>query len=170
MHIQDVIGNYTAFLDSIFSNIKTAGLDVSNFEMDHACYRVSSLEQYEVKKAQLHTFGSLLTEADVNGRPIATFKLHKPLLYKNRELYLIELPAPKKGKDVPEGLEHVEFVAGDHLTDIMTTYKNLPWNTSGMSKANNPELELKFDDGLAIKFHPESLNEVIRKELALEHL
>lgn len=170
MSIQDVIGDYTAFLDRIFSNIKTAGLDVSTFEMDHACYRVCTLEQYEIKKSQLHTFGDLLTEADVNGRPIATFKLHKPFSYKNRGLYLVELPAPKKGKDVPEGLEHVEFVVGSRLTEIMNAYKNLPWNTSGMTKANNPELELKFDDGLAIKFHPESLSEVIRKELALEHL
>ncbi|MEK2644957.1 VOC family protein [Bdellovibrio sp. BCCA] len=169
MPIQNVIGDYTAFLDRIFANIQNAGIDVASFEMDHACYRVSTLEQYEIKKAALLTFGDLLTEADVNGRPIATFKLHHALKYKNRELFLIELPAPKKGKDVPEGLEHVEFVVGDLISALMKKHPDLVWNTSGLQKTLNPELELKFDDGLAVKFHPESLSEVIRKELAMEH-
>nr|WP_295899537.1 VOC family protein [uncultured Bdellovibrio sp.] len=168
MSIQSVIGDYTAFLDRIFANIQNAGLDVVSFEMDHACYRVSSLQQYEIKKAALLNFGDLLTEAQVNGRPIATFKLHHALKYKNRELFLIELPAPKKGKDVSEGLEHVEFVVGDLISALMKKHSDLAWNTSGLQKTLNPELELKFEDGLAIKFHPESLSEVIRKELAME--
>ncbi|WP_413944420.1 VOC family protein [Bdellovibrio sp. HCB-162] len=168
MPIQNVIGDYTAFLDRIFANIQNAGIDVASFEMDHACYRVSNLQQYEIKKAALLQFGDLLTEANVNGRPIATFKLHQALKYKNRDLFLIELPAPKKGKDVADGLEHVEFVVGELIPDIMKKHPGLLWNTSGLEKTLNPELELKFNDGLAIKFHPESLSEVIRKELAME--
>ncbi len=81
-------------------------------------------------------------------------------------MFLLELPAPKKGKEMADGLEHVEFVAGSDLPLLMKQHQSLPWNTSGLSKSLNPELELKFADGLAIKFHPESLKEVIRKELA----
>jgi predicted metalloenzyme YecM len=166
MPISQHIGDYTSFLDQIFSNIHKAGIDVSRYELDHVCYRVSSLENYSVKKSALSDFGTLLTEADVNGRPIATFKLHQPLVYQDRQIYLLELPAPKKGKEMADGLEHVEFVAGTDLPALMSKHPSLPWNTGGLSKTLNPELELKFADGLAIKFHPESLEEVIRKELS----
>jgi uncharacterized protein len=77
-----IIGDYHAFLDTIFERINTTGIDVSNYQMDHLCYRVENNILYEEKKNELLQKGTLLHEALVGGRMIATFKLNEPLHYR----------------------------------------------------------------------------------------
>ena len=84
--LAEVIGDPIAFLDDLFSKLADIELKVDNYELDHICYRVTSNNEYKTKKEELTNFGELLVESMVNGRLISTFKLHEPILFKNRKI------------------------------------------------------------------------------------
>lgn len=149
------------FLDRIFLQLEAIDVDVSSFELDHICYRVETMQSYEVLKTELQKKGTLLSENQIGGRPIASFKLHQPLLYLGRKIAVIELPAPKPGSFYPEGWEHVEFVLGHHPVPFLEQYPNLTFKTKALTKKINPDISLQFD-GFAVKFHEHSLEYVIQ--------
>lgn len=163
MTIERIIGSPIPFLEKIFKNLEREHIDVTYLELDHLCYRVQTLEQYEIKKNELSKLAEILIEAPVNGRLISTFKLHSPIFFQNRTISLIELPAPKPGSHHGEGLEHVEFVIKDSFETFQEHYKHLSFNTKGAKKVFNPELEIEFSD-CAVKFHHLSLEQVIQCE------
>jgi len=41
------ISSPATFLDNVFSSLDKVGIDVSNFFLDHICYRMESEEAYE---------------------------------------------------------------------------------------------------------------------------
>lgn len=167
-NIENIVGNINNFLNEIFIELDKLNVDVSDRTLDHICYRVASIEEYNTKKHQLLEISKLLTEADVNGRPIATFKLDSPIQYKSREIFLIELPSPKKNTNYKSGLEHVEFVIEEGLDYWMDKYPNLNFEKSGMSKDLNPEIKLSLSQDLCVKFHPLSLDKIIEIEKSLQ--
>ena len=166
MSLQKIIGDHSEFLTKIFTHLENLQIDVSRYELDHICYRVESLERYHQLKIELMSWGTLLTEAEVNGRPIATFRLHVSLEFRGRQISVLELPAPKSGKIVIEGLEHIEFAVGGDFEKLTSRYPLLPWNKSGAQKKLNPELEIALAPNLAVKFHPLTLSKVIEIELS----
>ncbi|MCB0583264.1 MAG: VOC family protein [Phaeodactylibacter sp.] len=67
MHpVYDILGNPSFFLDRLFNALQEEGVDVSNYELDHLCYRVESLERYEELKAALSGMGNLLSKKSEN--------------------------------------------------------------------------------------------------------
>jgi len=85
-------------------------------------------------------------------------------IYDGGTIPALELPAPKAGSDYAEGWEHAEFATGEPLADFMARHPQVAFDTRAMGKVHNPEISLKIGGGYAIKFHPEPLLEVIRKE------
>lgn len=161
MHpIHDLLGDPTLFLGRLFAALEEAEVDVSNYELDHLCYRVETQERYKELKAQLSRLGELLSEKEVSGRPIAAFKLKEPILYKNRRIWCVELPAPKPGSPYPEGYEHAEFVIRQCFPDFIGQHPAADFDTKALSKRINPEVRLQFD-GFSVKFHRQSLEYVI---------
>ncbi|OYZ20087.1 MAG: hypothetical protein B7Y39_11215 [Bdellovibrio sp. 28-41-41] len=152
------------FLNKVFNRIKSKEFVIEpHWDIDHLCFRVETDGEYEAYRDTLSGLGDLLTEMKVNGRPIATFELHTPIHYKTWLIKLIELPAPKKGKVVKTGFEHLEMVVDISLEDLSKRYTDLDWDKSGLEKTFNPELELELGD-FAIKFHNLSLKSVINFE------
>lgn len=135
--------------------------------IDHVCYRVASLADYELWTEQLARRGSLLSEAYINGRPIASFQLNHPIpLTRSFSVGVIELPAPKPGRAYEEGFEHIEAVTSCSLEVVLDTYPALSFDKSNLGAAINRDIGIKFEAGL-VKFHEESLAEVIREEQRL---
>jgi len=161
--MKNLIGDYEAFLDKIFALMESQEIEVKDYFLDHICYRVQTVDEYNRIKTELLKSSVLLSEALVGGRPIATVKLNSPLIYKNRKIYLIELPFPREGKKEVNGLEHVEFVIDTNLQEFMNTYSQVEFNTKGISKSDNPDIKWT-KKGLTIKFHEESLETVIERE------
>ncbi len=159
--MESILGPITLFLDRIFQVLDQDGIDVSQYELDHICYRVETEEQYESLKTQLQPLGELLTESQIGGRPIATFKLFQPIKYHEREIWCLELPSPKEGSPYSEGFEHAEFVIDKPFEEFMSLYPSLTFKTKGMSKEVNPEISRKYGD-LAVKFHHHTIEYVIR--------
>lgn len=152
------------FLQRVFKKLDAQNIQLDrHWFIDHLCYRVSSLENYNAFKAQFAAFADLLIESDVNGRPIATYKFAEPIRFRDWSIHVVELPAPKPGKITIEGFEHFEVVADIGFDEIKQRYPKAVFSESGLKKEFNPELEISLDE-LAIKFHPLSLESVIRLE------
>ena len=178
------------FITSVRKELQVRfGLDVSKLMADHVCYRTGSMEQYTalVEALRSATDGyTQLIESEIGGRPIATFKLSKPLISEDGShlVNVIEIPSPKEGSPYPAGLEHVEFVIGDgsHSSPInnnvhqsafvswMEKYPAVHWNTKAMEKECNPDISTKIEladfGNISVKFHLISLENVIDFELA----
>ena len=155
------------FLDKIFAQLKANQIELVDWPIDHLCYRTSSLDNYKEMKKVFSQLGVKLVESDVNGRAIATYKLHKPINYKNYVIPLIEVPAPKAGRFTAEGFEHIEVVIDIDFPELMRLYPHCQFEKKAMYKKLNPELEIEFGD-CAVKFHHQSLEEIIRIEQSLK--
>ena len=166
-NLQTVIGDYQSFLKQILKEITDEGFDLSDFvQMDHMCYRVESLDAYNTKKQELAQFSQLLGETQVNGRPIATFRLHEPVRYQQWRVDTIELPAPKEGVVTKEGLEHVELVLFDDQAVFLKKYAHKQFNMQAASRGINPEIGFKLPS-YTVKFHLLNLPTVVYIEKKL---
>lgn len=154
------------FLDALFLGLKQTGIDPRGYFLDHICYRVETPAAYEAHKRAWAERGDLLHEALIGGRPIAAFKLHEPIEYKERRIPVVELPAPKAGSAYAEGWEHAEFVIDETFAELMARHPQVAWDTSAVGKAHNPELRVGLGNGVSVKFHRASLEDVIRWERA----
>lgn len=145
-------------------NLKALGMLEHAKEIDHVCFRVSDTNKYETLKAQLEHDAILLSEAFVNGRPIASYKLHKPIdLGDNFFVSALELPAPKPGRAYEVGFEHIEVIVSSPLENFTERFSHLEFDANNFHAAINRDVSLKLKDGL-VKFHENSLEQVIAQE------
>lgn len=158
--VHQFLGDHSTFLDHLFKSLERDHIDVRNYEMDHICYRVETSESYKDISNKLLEQATLLTESQIQGRPISTFKLHEPLEYNHRKIYLIELPSPKPSSPYVQGFEHVEFVVGKDLIHLEKLYPQIAFISKGMSKKINPDLRIQYQD-CSVKFHEYHLEYVI---------
>lgn len=161
-----------SFLEQIFVSLEATPGTLDHLQLDHLCYRVETADQYEKLKAQLLDENELLVESPINGRRIATFRMAEPFCFREREIWLLEVPEPKPGSPYVEGWEHVEFVTDRPLeafAEWMVEHLGVEdedIDRSGIDKALNADLRLRLAGGLSVKFHELPLDEVIRLELA----
>ena len=153
----------SSFLHRLFAALENDGIHVDPFVLDHLCYRVEDHARYTSTKATLLQRGVLLGEHLIGGRPIATFRMHTPFLFRDRMIDVIELPAPKSGSPYAEGFEHAEFVVHEDPVHFAARYPQLAWDSSGADKPINANVRLNYD-GFSVKFHARSLEEVIARE------
>ncbi|MCB9094364.1 MAG: VOC family protein [Halobacteriovoraceae bacterium] len=159
----DFIAYAKLFLGTTLEKIKLQNLDLKNWEIDHLCYRVENLDRYKEMKNFLNEEAQLLTEAQVNDRLIATYKLSEPIHYKHYIVDLIELPEPKPGILYAEGFEHFEVVIDESFEQLMSDNKNITFETKGLDKSFNREISFKQPD-YQVKFHQKSLEHIINIE------
>jgi predicted metalloenzyme YecM len=162
--LQEVIGDYSSFLEDILERFVAEGFDLEDFiQIDHMCYRTISIDNYKQKKTELKQVGKLLGETMVNNRPISTFRLKIPVIFPPWRIDAIELPAPKEGFSHSEGLEHVEFVLFDDIPTFLKKYKGKPFEMRAADRGINPEIGLKLGD-YSVKFHLLNLPTVVYLE------
>lgn len=152
--------DYKIFLDEIFKELQNDDIDVSNYQLDHICYRVSTNENYSILKKNFINESTLLAENIIWWREISTFKLHSPIKYKGREISVIEIPSPKLWSDYQDGFEHVEFVINKSFDDFMAMYPNVNFSKKAITKEINPEIKIWYKNW-SVKFHHNSLEYVI---------
>ena len=163
-HLRTVqLPDHTPFLTRLFAVLEQDGIATEGLPLDHLCYRVETLERYMAWKSFLSKNGRLLGEHVISGRPIATFKLHRPFSFGNRLIDVVELPAPKPGSAYPEGWEHAEFVVGVVPRAFAARYPALPWDLSGADKSVNADVRLGYA-GFSVKFHERALEVVVALE------
>ena len=153
------------FMIRLTSQLIENGIPADNLKSDHLCFRVGSSEEYNFYKTALLHHGKLLTEAMVNGRPIATFRLTSAFQTQFHVIPLLELPTPKPGSSYLTGFEHAEFLIDECFNSFRSRYPNLDFIECG-NQTLNPELCLKFGKDMQAKFHHHGLDRVIEIEEA----
>lgn len=151
------------FLVRLFAALEADGLPVNDLLLDHLCYRVATAERYDALKKILLERDTLLAETHIGGRPIATFRLHAPIVFRQRRIELLELPAPKAGRPYPEGYEHAEFVVHEDLRAFTEHHPGPAWDLSDLDKPTNADVRLRYN-GFSVKFHRQPLDVVIANE------
>jgi len=159
------IDNWQETFSNILNQVKELGISEIG-QCDHICYRVSSLDDYNNMKDYFLKFGKLSAETIVSGRPISIIELNTPFQYEGYTIQCVELPAPKEGKITHDGWEHAEFVV-ENPASLIDKYPHLNFNTKSLHRDLNAELSLSLKNGLAVKFHPLHILEVIKLEESL---
>jgi predicted metalloenzyme YecM/phosphoglycolate phosphatase-like HAD superfamily hydrolase len=155
-----------SFTRLLLMELEEFGLSQEFTEIDHLCFRCHTMEVYEATKSQLSTLGILISEAYVNGRPIACYKLFTPLpVSESLQISVIEVPAPKEGHDYENGFEHLEVVTRGNLSELLSRHEQVPFNLSNLHSNTNPEALLSVKSG-TVKFHEVSLEQIIEQEQA----
>lgn len=162
-----ILKEVPAFVESVVAEAASLGLNLKQYPIDHFCFRVESSEQYSHYKKLFAAEGELLSEAQIAGRPIATFKLKEAVEVLGQKIYCVEIPSPKEGAPYALGLEHIECVVEEALTVFAQRFPALKFDTRGMKKPINAELALKLPSGKSVKFHNQSLETVIEIEKKL---
>jgi len=147
-----ILKEVNAFLEKVLVALEADKIDISKYELDHVCYRVSSAEDYKKYQTELSKLGTLLSETEINGRNISTYKLLEPIHFQDREISVIELPSPKEDKPHPEGFEHVEFVIQEKFEDFMAQHPDIKFDLKDADKEINPDIRINYD-GFTVKFH-----------------
>lgn len=156
-----LLGDYSTFLTRILQKVEDEGFDLNDFvQIDHICFRTSSLENYAKKKDELQSIAKLLGETEVNGRPICTFRLQKPIVHDRWRIDAIELPAPKEGSNYRDRLEHIEFVLYDDIPTFLAKYSDKSFNLKSADRGINPEVALQLGED-QVKFHLLNLPTVV---------
>jgi len=161
-NIQSIIGDYKDFVANLLGCLANKNIELDNYQIDHLCYRVRTLDEYNTMKKSLMNFSQEYVENVHHDRPIAKFILKEPLRYQNYSIPLIELPAPQENKSYDSGLEHLEIVVGDDFEILKDKYKSI-WTGGDDSGIYNQTIFIDFD-GYKVKFHKYSLWEVLQLE------
>jgi predicted metalloenzyme YecM len=111
----------------------------------------------------LAKLGCLLTEAEIGGRPISSYKLSSPVIVGSRRIEVVELPFPKQGSQYPTGLEHAEFVLEEDFNIFIRAHPSVVFNLKNASAPINPDIRIQYED-FAVKFHYQSLEDLIEHE------
>jgi predicted metalloenzyme YecM len=148
---------------------------------DHAGLRIKNPEDVERLKEELAERGRCISSAIVNGREILLYELAEPLAIGPWRASCIELPYPKANHAYEDGFEHVEFVipsAAETLEDmraaLLERFPHLDLPTlaaqgeyeeslpaSEDDQLPNPSLAFEKRRGLAVKFHPRPIQEIV---------
>lgn len=163
------------------------GVTLYSLPIDHISLRTNSRSTANLWLAHWKTRGQVLSNANINGRPIYILAFNEPLQLVTWKIPCLELPFPAQGKHYHyEGWEHVEFVVPsqatnceDFLQDLFSSVPELKkaWGTldemgvkaklsspkGENERLANPTVALKWD-GICIKFHPHSISDIIRSE------
>lgn len=154
-----------SFLSEIEKLLEVHSIDVSNYYLDHMCYRVDTKSRYSELLSIISNEGELLSESIVGGRPITTFKINCFASYLGQEISVVEIPSPKDSNLYVEGFEHVEFVIDCSLASFIKKYSEVNFDVKNIDKIINPEVRLRnSENSISIKFHTESLENIIAQE------
>ena len=163
MQINDIVGDCNSFVRDLLQRVRSVGIDIGNYPIDHICYRASTFEEYKEIKNKLLEISRAYVENIHHDRPITKFILKEPLLCDGYAIPLLELPAPKPESNFASGLEHFEMVVGNDFEVFKEQYKNF-WGGADDSGEYNQPVYITFDNVKTVKFHQYSLDEVLRKE------
>ena len=177
--LSDLANDLPFFLQCLYDLMGRLGLDLNDLEVDHIAVRCHQNTTAERWKTGFLQHGVLLSEKEINGRPIALFDLTTPLQMGPWKISVVELPWPGEKRYRHEGWEHIEIVLRGEESELATRALAL-CSDAGLSEPGisiknsapkgqgerlaNPTLALS-DGRVTIKFHPWSLKEIVESEL-----
>lgn len=162
--LMNVVWDYVSFLNTIEANVADKQIDVCDMTIDHISYRTQTDDLYIIKKQELTQVASMIHESMISDRLISIWKLQNPIKHGQSIISIIELSAPKSGKVTQTGLDHVEYVTLSSLDELQNRHPHIIRETKWLARIWNQDIECGFDDGTRVKFHNQSLEQVVISE------
>ncbi|EKO3644210.1 VOC family protein [Vibrio sp. V31_P5A7T61] len=187
LHPEQMKSEVDDFMDKIHELCKILHIDISSLAIDHIALRINQWPLAQAAHQAWLEYGSLLSEAKINGRPIVVLDLYQPIVHKQWSIACLELPYPAEGKCYPtQGWEHIECVfhanattAQAYLQAILQHFPELAEHWDSLAalgvktklshpqgegeRLANPTVAFKWQ-GVCLKLHPHSLRQVIESE------
>ncbi|AKO44893.1 VOC family protein [[Haemophilus] ducreyi] len=179
-------GDLFLFSQQIEQIANLAQIALDQFQIDHLAVRMNTIETAQQWRMLLEQHGELLTENQVNGRPICLFSLKQAVNFLGQTVNVIELPFPKGKTYLTEGWEHIEIVVAmqeaesveQWITRCLTQFKlvenealkikisqplvmgeNLPNPTIAISLKN-----ATYCNPYCLKLHPYDIKQIVHSE------
>ena len=174
--LQDLWHDLPEFEKKLQSMAKELSLSLTDYQIDHISVRCHHLATALRWHNGLIQCANLISDNQINGRPIRLYELRQAIQVAGQNIFIIELPFPK-GKIYPqESWEHIEMVI-DVLPSALeeTARKLLPdLLPQGFSikvsqpkgqqeRLSNPTLAVT-NGIITLKYHPFSLKNIIESE------
>ncbi|MGY2573381.1 VOC family protein [Vibrio sp. C8] len=187
LHPNQMKQNLENFIEKIQQLTAVLQIDLSAYQLDHIAMRINELELAKLAHKAWTQEGEVISQTQINGRPIIVIAFKQPLMIKSWHIECLELPYPAEGKIYPEqSWEHVEFVvpseaqtADDYLAYLKQMFPDLALNWDNLAgkgvkvklsspkgegeRLNNPTVAFKWQ-GVCIKLHPHSLKNIVESE------
>lgn len=174
--LQDLWDSLPEFELKLTQMAKVLAISLTDFPIDHISVRCHHIATAERWREGLSQCAQLLSDNEINDRPIYVFELKQPIVVASQEVFVIELPFPK-GKTYPqETWEHIEMVIGVAPEQLENAANALLPNSlpDGYSlKMSQPKGQLErlpnptlaVTNGIiTVKYHPFTLKEIIKSE------
>ena len=175
------------FMSKVDALAQMIGIKVHSMQADHIALRINDFETTKAAHGAWKPYGKIISQAQINGRPIVVLHFAQPVQSHGWEIECLELPYPAEGKIyTTEGWEHAEFVVNslaqtadelltelkDSFTEFAERFEQL--DSMGVKvklsspkgegeRLNNPTVAFKYQ-GVCIKFHPHSLKAIVESE------
>ncbi|WP_301098714.1 VOC family protein [Otariodibacter sp.] len=179
-------GELTKFEQQIQEIATLANISLQDYQIDHMSVRMNQMDTAKAWYNMLLESAEIFNESMINGRPIALFKLHQPIVFCDQTVSILELPFPK-GKIYPrEGWEHIEIIAPfqpnesveQWIQRMLSTFKleqqslltfKISQPKSSGEIIPNPTIALTLNDktnrnNCCLKVHPYDIKSIICSE------
>lgn len=164
-----------SFLQVVTAECSRLHLLDDTVEIDHVCYRVDSIQEYLRIVSALSPYGIPIADSMINGRPITTYLLNEPMIFKAWRIPCIEIPCPKPGRNYMTGWEHIEIVIGEKsmgctsnktfLESFVKKHTDIRFDLKAIDKEINADISIEIENGkYSCKFHCRPLYEVCEFE------
>lgn len=158
-----LLSEFQANIVALISEAESCKLLLTEDVIDHVGTSCVSFSEFEKTKSDFLTRSTLLGEVEINGRPIATFKCHEPLLLGRCNIDILELAAPKPDGSSTSGFDHIEVVINESFGERKARSPEANWSSIRWPSLVNPEVVLSLPGG-KIKYHFRPLESVIQIE------
>lgn len=166
-------------------------LNIEHLYADHLALRVNDLTVAKTIHQQWKAQGQQISNAQINGRPIIVIKLERSIDLQTHQVHCLELPYPGNKTYPEQGWEHVEFVVpcaaasmgqvtldelkaaifdlspslakNWHYLESQGIHVKVSSPQGENERLANPTIAFKYQ-GVCIKLHPHSLEDVIASE------
>ena len=157
--VGDIIGDYRGFAAQQRDRLAARGIDISEYELSHLCYRVAEWDEYVRVRGLLERHALANRENVWNGRPISLVVPAEPLdVLDGKTVPLIELIPPVHQRVYKMGLEHLGVVVGDTFDAFVEAHKPVLTGQQFQGPDSIPDpVYILMEDFTHVKFYRLSL-------------
>lgn len=174
--LQDLWLDLPKFEKKLQLMAKKLNLSLSDYPIDHVSVRCHYLETAHRWHNGFQHCARLISDNQINGRPIRLYELDQPISIAGQEVWIIELPFPKDKTYSQESWEHIEMVINVAPSELeRVAYALLPpalpigfqtkFSQPKGQQERLPNPTLAVTNGIiTIKYHPFALKKIIESE------
>jgi len=147
MHV--ISQEFEIFMQVLEERLHTLGIVFSDYPIDHVCYRVANISEFENLQQKFMQASLLCTKKFFHERTFLLFVLRKPFVYKEFAIPYLEFAQPGGSDSYARGFQHIEFHTNKHIKALVKDTASIQ-DLLCVSK-HGDETYLKWPDKVCLK-------------------